>query len=81
MSAAVQRYRGVHPPGRSHELSNSQVLDVWKSLRLQQDHIWLVNGRDCEFKMKLRVVSECCCNHCKCNYLKILGHELGEAAG
>lgn len=42
--------------------------------------MWLP-GTDCEFKMKLRVVTECCYNHWKCNYFEVLGHELGEVAG
>lgn len=41
---------------------------------------WLP-GRGCEFKRKLRVVRERCCNHWKCNYFKVLGHELVEVAG
>ena len=42
--------------------------------------MWLP-GSDCEFKIKLRLVSECCYHHWMCDYFKVLGHELGEVAG
>lgn len=80
--AAVQRAREAWPrqvPG-APELC-SQVLDSCKSLRFQGNHICLVGGSLAEFKRKLRVVRECCCNHWKCNYFKVLGHELVEMAG
>lgn len=80
MSAAVQTARGVHP-----QASPTSPLTVRSEMSESlSDCNRIVFGlyvAETEFKMKRRVVSECCYNHCKCSYFKILVHELGEAAG